>query len=365
MAINKNGQRARISRSRNLKQNLPTDSMIYAGQDNRHENLVFTVIWFGQDFYEEREVHDLASIPDLFREGRILWLDLNCVHHHEAVEEIGKMFNLHYLTLEDVQNTDERAKFADFEHYLILLMKMIYYDKTRDRINYEQVSFVFGDHFLITFQEFEGDAFADVRRRLQKPQDIIRTKGTDYLAYCLANAIVDGYYSVLDVFTDTIEDLELELSDSNKDTPQLQKQFHLMRYEIMLLQRAVQPLLNIISRINTSTNPILEPVNKKYILDISDHINQISEGITNQREMLASLQDIHMANMNQKMNEVMKTLTLVTTIFIPLSFIAGVYGMNFEYMPELKNPYAYAVVWAVMIGISFAMVVVFYRKKWL
>jgi magnesium transporter len=243
-------------------------------------------------------------------------------------------------------------------------MKMIYYDKENDRINYEQVSFVFGTNFLITFQEFEGDAFTDVRRRLQNNSDIIRSKGTDYLTFALVNAIIDGYYSVLDVFTDAIEDLEIELSQTESTDPQLQRQFHLMRNEIMLLHRAVQPLLGIASKLNNYTGTLIPKVNKKYISDISDHINQISETITSQREILASLQDIYMANINQKMNEVMKTLTLVTTIFIPLSFIVGVYGMNFDYMPELKHPWGYFIVWGIMLTIVAGMLLIFRRKKW-
>lgn len=357
--------RIRIARSRNLKQSLPQGSMIYAGQDHPgEEHPVFTVIQYGQDFYQETICDDLCNLKISQEINRVTWIDLNCVKYSNAVEQLARLFKLHYLTIEDVQNTDERAKVAEFDDYIIILMKMIYYDNDNDRINYEQVSFVFGANFLITFQEFEGDAFTEVRRRLQNNADIIRSKGTDYLTFSLVNAIIDGYYSVLDVFTDAIEDLELELSHSDNTDHQLQRQFHLMRYEIMLLHRAVQPLLGVSAKLNNYAGHLIPKVNKKYISDIADHISQISETITAQREILASLQDIYMANINQKMNEVMKTLTLVTTIFIPLSFIVGVYGMNFEHMPELKHPLGYFAIWGIMLAIVAGMLIIFRRKKW-
>lgn len=359
-------QQSRFNKNKSIKGKKPSGSLIYAG-DGSEQSLQIEIVTFDTNSAENKIYSNPKDLDISYDLTKNYWIDVNCICHREAIDEISKIFKLHYLTIDDIISADERPKIAEFEDYVYLIVKMIYYEAEHKRINYEQVSFVIFANILITFQEFEGDNFGIVRRRLFDPGDIIRTKGTDYLTYALVDAIVDGYYSVINLFSDIIEDLEIELSEnrSGNDDPDLQHQFHLMRYESTLLYRSVSPIASIITRLNNSHSPVLSSFNKKYILDVGDHVSQILENIDTLREMLASLQEVYTSNMNHRMNKVMQTLTIITSIFIPLSFIVGIYGMNFEFMPELHWQWGYGFVWFLMVSVVVGMITLFKKKGWI
>jgi magnesium transporter len=293
----------------------------------------------------------------------VTWINVNGLNHINEIEKIGAHYNLHPLVLEDIVNISQRPKIYEYDDYIFVSLKMLYYD-TDENITIEQVSFVLGKNYVLTFQESEGDVFETVRERIRSGKGRIRTLGSDYLLYALIDAVVDHYYIVSETMGNKVEDLEdLLFSGNLKDD--LSHQVLSLKKELLKVRRAIFPLREIISRIEKSDHVLILKKNLQFYNDVYDHIIQLSDSIDIFREMIWSLMDMYMTTISNKMNEVMKVLTIMASIFIPLTFIAGVYGMNFDNIPELHYEYSYFILWGVMILLFVGMLIYFKRKKWL
>ena len=293
----------------------------------------------------------------------VTWLDIDGVHQNEILEAIGAQANLHPLVIEDIHNTYQRPKVEDYEDYLYIVLKMISWDEDSKEILGEQVSLLLGNNFVVSFKEDPGDIFDPVRKRLREGKGRLRKMGADYLAYALLDQVVDHYFFVLENLGEQIEDLEEELI-TNPDASTLQTIHHLKR-ELIFLRKSVWPLREAISSLERGESPLFKPETLVYLRDVYDHAIQVIDTIETFRDMVSGMLDIYLSSISNRMNEVMKVLTIIATIFIPLTFIAGVYGMNFTNMPELQWPWGYFMVWGVMIVIFIGMLIFFKRKKWL
>lgn len=300
---------------------------------------------------------------------KITWLNIDGLSNTAEIEKLGKYYELHPLILEDIVNTNQRPKIDEYQDYIFLVVKMLYFskdatDKNNGSLISEHVSFVVGKDYVLSFQEADGDVFDGVRERLATAKGRIRSNGSDYLLFSLLDAIIDQYFEVVDIMGDRIELLEEDLfqaQPSDDITFEIQE----LKRTILRIRRAVFPLREVMSRLEKLDNLLIEDKTRNYFRDLYDHVIQVSENIDIYREMTWSLMDMYMTTISNKMNEVMKVLTIIATIFIPLTFIAGVYGMNFEYIPELQWKYSYFVLWGIMLLVFGCMMYYFRRKKWL
>jgi magnesium transporter len=293
----------------------------------------------------------------------VTWINIDGVHDVEVIEKIGRHFDIHPLVLEDILHTGQRPKMENFESYLFIVIRMLYYDDEKHETTSEQVSLLVGKNFVISFQEMVGDVFDNVRDRIRGGKARIVKEGADYLAYSLLDTIVDSYFSILEKTGDRIEILEEKLiSDPSPETLSIIQK---IKREMIFLRRSVWPLREVISSLERDESEIIHESTHVYLRDVYDHTIQVIDTVEALRDMIAGMLDIYLSSVSNRMNEVMKVLTIIATIFIPLTFIAGVYGMNFEFMPELKMRWSYPVVWMVMGVVGILMLGYFKRKRWL
>ena len=350
-----------IKRSRK-KLGLSPGTLIHIG-DQKIGKVKMSLMNYDQGQLLEKE---LTSIEDAFPykdTPPVTWINVDGLHDVEIIDKIGRHFGIHPLTQEDIVNTGHRPKAEDFEDYEYIVLKMLTYDEDQNHITAEQVSFILGPHYLISFQETEGDVFNFVRERIRKAKGRIRKLGCDYLTYALIDAIVDHYFLVLEKVGEKIELLEEDLlGDTQTET--LQSVHHLKR-EMIFFRKQVWPIREILSYLMKEEASLIQETTQIFIRDLYDHTIQVMDTIESFRDVLSGLQDLYLSTVSNRMNEVMKVLTIMATIFIPLTFIAGIYGMNFENMPELKLPWAYPTLWILLIAIFLFMIFWFKRKKWL
>ncbi|MBD3881777.1 magnesium/cobalt transporter CorA [Phormidium tenue FACHB-886] len=298
----------------------------------------------------------------------VSWVDVQGLGSEDVLQRLGNVFNLHPLMLEDVVNVPQRPKVDEYPEQILLICRMAVLTEDGKTCTHEQVSFILGKHYLLTVQEEpEYDCFGPVRDRIRSNKGIIRSQGADYLAYALIDGIVDGFFPVLEVYGETIEELEDEVVVC--PTRQTLEKVHRLRRELLTLRRAVWPQRDAINSLIRDGNPLISEEVRVYLRDCYDHVVQLLDMIETYRELASSLMDVYVSSVGNKMNEVMKVLTIISTIFIPLTFIAGVYGMNFDpgkpgNMPELEMPYAYVVCWAVMVAIALGLIYFFKRRGW-
>jgi len=351
-------------RTQNYKKHLGQvpGALVYTGTRDNAELFIETFD-YNTNFCEEKELKNINEAIKYKNSNTITWLNLNGLNHIKEIETLGKHFNLHPLVLEDIVNTSQRPKIDDYDDYIFLVIKMMYYNDNEEIVS-EQVSFILGEDYVLTFQEAEGDVFDSLRERLRQAKGRIRSLGADYLLYALIDSLVDHYYAIIETMGNKIEELEDELFEgATKD--QITTQIQTLKREILKIRRAIFPLREIINRIEKTESKLIDQTTQRYFSDVYDHVIQVTENIDIYREMIWSLMDMYMTTISNRMNEVMKVLTIIATIFIPLTFIAGIYGMNFENMPELHTKYGYHIVWAVMIVTFAGMMYYFKRKKWL
>ncbi|TNJ42439.1 magnesium/cobalt transporter CorA [Tamlana fucoidanivorans] len=353
--------RKRLYRSKKKLGQVP-GSVIYTGERSK-DKLFIETFDYNKDYVFEKE---LPTVEDTFKfkfTDSVTWINLNGLNHVASIEKLGTHFGLHPLVLEDIVNIAQRPKIDEYEGYIFVVLKMLYYD-TKQNIVSEQVSFILGSNYVFSFQESEGDVFDTIRERIRLAKGRIRTMQADYLLYALMDAIVDHYFSIVEVLGDKIEDFETAVFEGQtKDDAS--KNIQDLKREVLRLRRAIFPLKEVLNRIDRNENNLIQKKTITYFSDIADHLTQVTENIEIYREMTWSLMDMYMTTISNKMNEVMKVLTIMASIFIPLTFIAGIYGMNFENIPELHYKNAYFIVWGIMILIVLGMLYYFKKKKWL
>lgn len=321
------------------------------------------VIKYNKDEYEKLEFKNLTDVFELIDSNFNSWININGLNNLSEIEQLGSHFNIHPLTLEDVLNTMHRPKIDEFENYLFIVFKMLYF-KDDGELNYENVSMVVGENYVITFQESDGDVFNDLRDRISSGKGRIRSQKSDYLMYAILDAIVDNYITVIEAFGDKIEDLEEHIFKSDTNTNTTPNFIQDLKKEMLKIRRSIFPFREVVKSLEKIESEIIDAKTHRFIRDLYDHIVHVSESVELYREMIWSLMDMHMTIISNKMNEVMKVLTVIATIFIPLTFLAGVYGMNFDNIPELHYENGYYMLWAVMAIIFIIMLLYFKRKKW-
>lgn len=352
----------KFRKRRILKAGLPPGTLVHVGE-RKTETVKITVIDYDESNFESKQITKVEECYPFKDKQTITWVNVDGIHDVEVIEKIGKNYGIHPLLLEDILNTEQRPKIEDFDDYLFLVLKMLSFSEEQKEIQTEQVSIVLGPNYVISFQEHEGDVFDPVRDRIRNAKGRIRKMGADYLAYALLDSVVDSYFVILEKIGDKIEGVEEDLI-SNPDEGTLQT-IHFLKREMIFLRRSVWPLREVISGMSRKDSSLVRESTDIFLRDVYDHTIQVIDTIENFRDMVSGMLDIYLSSISNRMNEVMKILTIFAAIFIPLTFIAGIYGMNFSYMPELAWKWGYFAVLALMVGIGISMVFYFRKKHWL
>jgi len=342
------------------KAGLPPGALIFIG-NHTEEPITIELIDYSIGEHAEAEIAQVKELKESLDTSTVSWVNVNGIHDPKVIERIGKVYGIHKLVLEDILDTDHRPKVEPFEDYVFFTMKMMWYGENGD-LEKEQISIVFGKPYVLSFQERKGDIFDPIRERIRTDSGLIRKMGTDYLVYRLIDSVVDNYFTIVEQIEDKVEDLEEQIT-ADSDADHMQTIQYLKR-EILTLKRALLPLREAVSGLEKGVTELVDPENVKYFRDVYDHLQQIAENLETNREVLSGLMDMHVANMSNRMNQVMKVLTVIASLFIPLTFITGIYGMNFDYMPELHYKYGYFGAWGLMISVFVAMLIFFRKKKW-
>lgn len=342
------------------KSGLSPGTLIHIGSKTP-DFVKLTVMQYRDDFFREGEITSVEA-ADVTGKETITWLNIDGLAP-QVIEATGRQYGLHPLLLEDILNTGQRPKCDDYGEYLFLVVKMLKFSEKTAELQLEQVSLVLGSNYLISFQEDIGDVFDPVRQRLRSGKGRLRKMGPDYLAYTLMDTIVDQYFAVLEFLDERLEKLEEELMV--KPTQHTLRRIHKLKREMLFIRRAVRPLREALNLLERTESSLIRESTRIFIRDLYDHTVRVVETIETFQEMLSGMLDIYLSSASNKMNEVMKVLTVISTIFIPLNFVAGVYGMNFKYMPELNWRSGYFVVLGVMAAVALWMIYYFRRKKWL
>jgi magnesium transporter len=344
------------------KAGLPPGTLVQI-EEKKTEKVKINITDYDEAQFQEKEAETVEECFPFKDKLTVTWINIDGIHQVEIIEKIGTHFGIHSLILEDIMNTGQRPKMEDFEDYIFVVVKMIYYDEKDNEIKAEQVSLLLGSNFVISFQEKEGDVFDPIRERIRKAKGRITKMKADYLAYALVDTIVDHYFMVLEKLGEKIEGMEEELVTN--PTPETLQTIHTLKRELIFLRKSVWPLREVISVLERGESSLIDESTGIYLRDVYDHTIQVIDTIETFRDMVSGMLDIYLSSISNRMNEVMKVLTIIATIFIPLTFIAGVYGMNFKYIPELEWHWAYPVILFVMVAIGILMVIYFRRKKWL
>jgi magnesium transporter len=322
-----------------------------------------TVIDYTENTLQEKEIRSVRECFALKDTATVSWINVDSVAHAGVIEEIGNHFSIHPLVLEDIAHPAQRPKFEDFGEYLFIVLKMISYDELQRVIQTEQVSLILGKNYVISFQERPGDVFDMLRERIRSKKGRIRLMGADYLAYALMDAIVDNYFVVIEKIGEHVEAIEDELMKGAK--VETQHVIHNLKRETIFLRKSVWPLREIVGSLARGDSALISDSTQIFFRDVYDHTIRVIDTVETLRDMLSSLLDLYLSSLSNRMNEVMKVLTIISTIFIPITFIAGVYGMNFERMPELTYAWGYGGVWIIFLVIAVSLLIFFKRKQWL
>ena len=353
---------ARFLKSRAKRKGALPGSLILS-EDPQHKDFKVTVLNYNKDIVEEKVINDFKeALPQAQDPNTVTWIDVEGLNDTQSIEQIGKQFGIHLLWLEDVLNVDHRPKVDELNDLLFVIMKSVLDDSTTKKIVFEQVSLFMGPSFVLSFQERPGDLFLAVKERIRNSKGRIRQVQKDYLFYALMDAVIDNYFATLERIGKEIEDLESAISiHIDKFQPR-----DIMSYksELLYLNKAATPIRDALAHICRAESPDIEKETRIYFQDAYEHAVQVVDTISQYRQLLNSLMDYYRSSVNQRMNEVMKVLTMFASVFIPLTFIVGVYGMNFEYMPELKWRYGYHATWVFMLLLTLSMGIYFKRKKW-
>ena len=341
------------------KAGLPPGSLVHIG-NKKTEKSVITVFRYNEKEFEEFSSVDIQKLKEEINANQVCWINLDGLHEVEILEKIGAAFELDHLVLEDILNTDHMPKTEESENYGFLTLKMLNFDEKSNSIVSEQVSFIYSQHYLLSFQERQGDVFEPVRDRLRNSKGKVRQKGADYLLYVLIDCVVDRYFYVLEKLSEQLTELEDSIIQGAEEKHV--QEIQVFKKQLLVIRRAAYPLRE---TLNTLTKPESRFVHKKTLIfwrDVQDHIARIIDTLDNQRDTTNSLMDIYLSMLSHKMNGVMKVLTIIATIFIPLTFLAGIYGMNFKNMPELEAENGYYYLLGIM-AVTFVIMLYYFRKK--
>ncbi|MDR4508110.1 MAG: magnesium/cobalt transporter CorA [Candidatus Brocadiaceae bacterium] len=349
-------------KKRSKKAGSPPGTLIHVGE-KKAETVKIYVFDYDEKHCTEKGIHRIEDCFPLKDTPTVTWINISGLHQIDIIEQAGKHFGLHSLLLEDILNTDQRPKIEDFGKYLFIVIRMLFYNNGKNEIESEQMSFIIGPQYVISFQEKEGDIFDSVRERIRNGKGKIRKGSTDYLVYTLIDAIVDHYFIILEKTGEKIDKLEENLLTN--PMPEALQTIHTIKREMIFMRRSVWPLREVIRIFERAESPLIKETTVIYLRDVYDHTIQIIDTIETFRDIVSGMLDIYLSSISNKMNEVMKMLTIIATIFIPLTFIAGVYGMNFKYLPELEWKWGYFAILSVMGIVGVSMIAYFKRKKWL
>ena len=324
------------------------------------DKVILELISYDRQTHDKHVTDNVEELLKNLKSERVNWINLDGLDNRAIVEKLQAHFCLNSLLVDDILN-DQRPKTEEFEDYLFVTLKMLYKIEG-PHIDYEQISFVLGTNFLLSFQEKEGDLFGAFRERIRLDQGRVRKKGPDYLLYRLIDIIVENYYTVLDNIGENIEATEQKVRSDPSDSTF--RKIQQLKKELIYLHKALYPLRDAIGKLVKDESSFIKEENLRYFSDVYDHIIHIIDSLDTYRDLTSGLVDIYLNTQNNRLNEVIRVLTIISTIFMPLTFIVGVYGMNFEYFPELEWRFGYGMVWAVMLGIALAMIGYFKYKKW-
>ncbi len=354
-------------RRRSKKAGLPPGTPVHVGE-KKSEEVKITIIDYDKDNFEMREARTVEECSTYRNKTTVTWINIDGLHEVSFVEGIGKCFDIHPLIIEDILNTEQRPKIDIFDNYIFTVLKMHIWDERTKEIKVEQISLIFGKEFVLTFQEMQGDVFDAVRERIKNGKGKIKGLQADYLAYVLIDAVVDNYFKVLENVGDEIENIEEELLTN--PTPQTLNKIHLFKREMIYLRKSVWPLREIISKVEREESSLIQDSTNIYLRDLYDHTIQIIDTVETFGDVISGMLDVYLSSVSNRLNEIMKTLTTFAAIFIPLTFIAGLYGMNFNTqlsplnMPELNWYYGYPFALGIMAALGISMFIYFRKKRW-
>ncbi|MEE4351774.1 MAG: magnesium/cobalt transporter CorA [Desulfatiglans sp.] len=353
---------SRFIKKSSKKAGLPPGALIHVG-DKKAEEVSIRIIDYNEKDFEERDLSPVHETFSCKETSTVTWISVDGLHDVDIIQNIGEAFHLHPLVLEDVLNTGQRPKIDDFETYTFITLMMLFYVDEKWQIRSEQFSLILGDDYIISFQEKAGGIFDPVKKRIKNGKGRIRMRGADYLAYALIDAVVDNYFLVLEKIGERVDSLEERLM--NDPQSEIAQEIHLLKRELIFLRKSVWPLREVISSLERGESDLFKKETEIYLRDIYDHTIQVIDTIETFRDMVSGMLDVYLSGISNRMNQVMKVLTVIATIFIPLTFVAGIYGMNFKYMPELEWPWSYPIVLIVMTVIVVIMLIWFRRKRFL
>ena len=336
-------------------------SLIFIG-DQKMDSVQVRIIDYDSATLTDQQLSDIKDGSHFKNTDTVTWININGLHDTEKIKEIGQAFDLHPLVMEDILNTGQRPKIEEFDTYIFMGVKMIRFDTKTEMIRNEQLSIIMGDKFLLTFQEQTGDVFEPVRERIRRPKSRIRGSGTDYLAYALLDTVVDNYIYSIELIGEKIEDLEQDILAG--DDSMVMEKINSFKREINYLRKSIRPAREAVLKMSRLDSDLIHETTIPFIKDLQDLFSQAAEAIDTYRDLLTDQLNIYNSVMGNKMNDIMKTLTIFAAIFIPLTFIAGIYGTNFEHLPELHYRYSYFIFWAVLIALAGILLVYFKRKRW-
>ncbi|MHC4592054.1 MAG: magnesium/cobalt transporter CorA [Planctomycetota bacterium] len=352
----------RFIKKRSDKLGLPPGTPVHVGERKAGE-VTLTVFDFDESACREHSIEQASECAAFRDSPTVTWINVDGVHDVSLIEDIGRLFGLHPLVLEDIANTGQRPKMEDYEDHVYVVLKMLSYDEESAQVAAEQVSLILAQNVVVSFQEREGDVFDGVRDRIRSAKGRIRKMGADYLVYALLDAIVDSYFVLCEILGEMAEPLQEELVA--EPSPRTLQAIHGLKAEVLFLRKALWPLREVVGGLARTESELFEDSTRLYLRDVYDHTIQVIETIETYRDMVSGMVDIYLSSVSNRMNQVMKVLTIIATIFIPLGFIAGVYGMNFQRMPELAWRWGYPFALGVMLAVAGVMLLYFRKRGWI
>ncbi|MBA3956955.1 MAG: magnesium/cobalt transporter CorA [Parachlamydiaceae bacterium] len=351
-----------ITKKRSKKAGLPPGALVHVG-NIVNPKIHISMIDYDPAHLVERDDITAEECVQFLHTPSVTWINVRGIHDSSVLKTIGKHFDLHGLLLEDVMNATQRSKLDDYKSHIFIVMRMLTFREELDILEDEQISVILGPNYVISFLENTKDIFEPIRNRIRSGSTRIRSMGADYLCYAIIDSIVDNYFVVLEAVDKKLDDLEDTLMHAPK--PTVMNKIQRAKREIILLRKSVWPMREVVNSFRRLETPLISSATQLYMHDVYDHTIQAIDTIESFRDIASGMLDVYLSNMSQRMNEIMKVLTIVSTIFVPLTFIASIYGMNFDHMPELRWQWGYYFTLGIMGTAALGMLIFFRRKHWI